>query len=345
MKGLTKREKIINTLEGMKTGYIPVIPSATTFALARSAYSVSECQKDPNKFADAMVSARTEFNYDGLWAGLFQGVTSFMGSGLIDKHGKKSVSGNGTVREPEDMKKLRSFDVDLCESLHIIVENIALLKRMEPDEPVLTIVDNPSMVVAALMDGSNFYSNIIRQPSFIRDVTELVFDPLLLCVEKIIEAGADIIWLPLPTIGGTCISRQHYETFCMPYNRRFNHAIIAKGVHLIVHTCGKWNDRFDLAAAEGAHCLHVSEANLGELKKNYGKKTAFMGQVPSISVMMLGDANMVMKEGIQDCLQAGENGGFILSADCGLPAKTPEENIRALVGAAREAEQLLSGKC
>ncbi|MGI6553623.1 MAG: uroporphyrinogen decarboxylase family protein [Bacillota bacterium] len=345
MKELTKREKIINTLEGKKTGYIPVIPSATTFALARSPHSPEDCKKDSRKFADAMVSARKEFNYDGLWAGLFQGVTSFLGGGLIDKHGKKSVSGNGTVRQPEDMKKLRPFHVDLCEALHHIMENIALLKKLEPAEPVLVIVDNPSMVAAALMDEENYYFNLIKNPAFIRDLTELVFDPLLLCVKKIIEAGADIIWLPLPSIGGTCISRQHYETFCMPYNKRFNEAIIAQGAHLIVHTCGNWNDRFDLVTTEGAHCLHVSQADLGELKKNYGKKVALMGQVPSISVMMLGDADLVLKTGIQDCLQGAENGGFILSADCGLPGKTPEENIRALVRAAREAEQLLSGKC
>ena len=156
LKELTKTEKIINTLRERKRLYSR-IPSATTFALARSPHSPEDCKKDSRKFADAMVSARKEFNYDGLWAGLFQGVTSFMGGGLIDKHGKKSVSGNGTVRQPEDMKKLRPFHVDLCEALHHIMENIALLKKLEPAEPVLVIVDNPSMVAAALMDEENYY--------------------------------------------------------------------------------------------------------------------------------------------------------------------------------------------
>ena len=244
------------------------------------------------------------------------------------------MSGNGTVRQPEDMKKLRPFHVDLCEALHHIMENIALLK-LEPAEPVLVIVDNPSMVAAALMDEENYYFNLIKNPAFIRDLTELVFDPLLLCVKKIIEAGADIIWLPLPSIGGTCISRQHYETFCMPYNKRFNEAIIAQGAHLIVHTCGNWNDRFDLVTTEGAHCLHVSQADLGELKKNYGKRglngTAF-------HFRDMGDADLVLKTEFRT---QGRNGGHPRRG-----FRFARKLLRKIRWwSAREAEQLLSGKC
>lgn len=345
MGELTKREKVFMTLNRKKTGYIPFIPSATTFALQRSVYSAAECRKDPVKFTEAMVTARREFGYDGLWAGLFQGVTSSMGQGLIDKHGKKSTTGDATVHEPADLAKLRPFTPADCEPLQIILETIALLKKTETDEPVLVIMDNPSMVAAALMDGANYYYNLINNPSFVHDLTEMVFEPLVKCAEIIIKAGADILWLPLPTIGGTCISRQHYAEFCLPYNRRFNEIITNKGAHLIVHTCGNWNDRFDLATAEGAHCLHVAEADLRQLKEDYGHQTAFMGQVPSVSTLMLGTPEQIFQEGIRECLLAAEGGGFILSADCGMPAQTPAANVHALVAAAREAEKLLSGNC
>ena len=345
MGGLTKREKIFKTLEGKKTGYIPVILSSTGFALERSVYPAAECRKDPIKFADAMVSSRQYFGYDGLWSGLFQGVTSYMGGGLIDKFGRESLTGEATVMVPEDMKKLRPFALDQCEPLSFIKETIAELKKREPDEPIISIMDNPSMVAAALMDGGNYYYNIVKNPQFVHEMTELVFDSLVLCAEEFIKAGADIIWLPMPTIGGTCISRKHYEQFCTPYNKKFNRILKDKGAHIIVHTCGNWNDRFDVVTQENAHCMHVSLADLSSLKENFGDSISLMGQLPSVFTMMMGSPEQVKKEGIDACLSSAVDGGFILSSDCGLPAKTPEENVFAIIAAAREAEQLLGDKC
>ncbi|MDD4570938.1 MAG: uroporphyrinogen decarboxylase family protein [Clostridia bacterium] len=344
MSELSKREKIFLTLSRKQTGYIPVIPSATSFAIANSPYG-AECRKDSQKFAEAMVSARRYFGYDALWAGLFQGVTSCMGQGLEDKNGKISQSGDGTIQKPEDLKKLRPFNIEECVQLHFIKENIRLLKQEEPEEPIIAIMDNPSMVASALMDGGNYYYHLVHNPAFVHELTEMIFEPLTLCAQEIIAAGADILWLPLPTIGGTCISRQHYQEFCMPYNKRFNQKIIQAGGKLIIHTCGNWNDRFDLVTTEGAHCLHIAEADLGMLKKTYGNTTALMGQIPSVFTMMLADPKQVFAQSLADCLAAAEGGGFILSPDCGMPGKTPAENIKAMVAAAKEAERILAGKC
>lgn len=345
MDALGKKEKIFRTLKRGKTGYIPVIPSATSFALSRSPYGIGECRKDSKKYTQAIVDCRRKFGYDALWSGVFQGVTALMGSGLIDKHGHTSLSGDGTIQNSEDIRILKPFCVEDCKQLHFIRENIRNLKMEEPDEPIFTVMDNPSMVAAALMDGENYYYHMVMNPNFIHELTEIVFEPLKQCVEMLIEAGTDIIWLPLPTIGGTCISRKFYQEFCMPYNRRFNELILNKGAYLIMHTCGNWNDRFDLAATEGAHALHIAEADLKALKQDIGTTTALMGQIPSASTMVMGSAEEVYQAAIQECLKGAEGGGFILSPDCGMPGKTPDENVRALIRAARDAEIALAGNC
>ena len=43
-------------------------------------------------------------------------------------------------------------------------------------------------------------------------------------------------------------------------------------------------------------------------------------------------------------MDAAYDGRFILSGDCDLPPQTPDENIRAAVRAAREAEKVLFGE-
>lgn len=345
MTELTKKDKVLQTLERKKTGYIPVIPPVNGFAAANSPYGTDECQKDSGKFAEAMISAKNTYNFDALWAGVFKGVTGFFGQGLIDKNGKISVSGEGTIRQPEDLKQIRPFNIDECPRINFICENIRIMKQKNPGDPVIAAMDNPSMTAAALMDSANYYNCLIHEPVFVHELTEIVFDPLVQCALRIIAAGADILWLPLATIGGNCISREHYQEFCIPYNKRFNEKIKKAGAHLVLHTCGNWNDRFDLVVTEGAHCLHVAEADLGKLKKNYGQDIAIMGQIPSVFTMLMAEPEQIFKESFNECLIAAEGGGFILSPDCAMPAKTPAENIKAMVSAAREAEIILNGKC
>lgn len=344
MTELNKREKILQTLERKPTGYIPVIPPVNGFAVANSSYG-TECHNDSRKFVEAMISAKCTFGFDALWAGVFKGVTAFIGQGLTDKHGKISVSGDGTIQQPEDLKKIRPFNIEECPQINFVCDNIRLLKQARPEDPIIAVMDNPSMVAAALMDSANYFHSLIHEPFFVHELTEMVFKPLVQCASRMIAAGADILWLPLATIGGNCISKEHYQEFCMPYNKCFNQKIIKAGAHLILHTCGNWNDRFDLVTTEGAQCLHVAETNLSELKKKYGNTTAFMGQIPSVFTMLMAEPGQVFEECLNCCLDAAEGGGFILSPDCAMPAKTPAENIKAMVRAAREAEIVMAGKC
>lgn len=345
MKQMSKIRTILDVIERKKTGVIPVIPVATRFAVSRSQYSSAECESDPQKYAEAIVESRRRLGYDGLWVDVFQGITSVMGKGLIDKHGRESITGQSTIQEPEDLPNIKPFSIDMCEQLHMRIETIRALKKAEPDEPIFAIIDNPCMAAADLMDGANYYYHMLTTPRFVHEMTEIVFEPLQKCTEMMIEAGADVIFLPLPTVGGTCISRKHYEEFCTGYNKRFNDFILSKGVHLIVHTCGNWNDRFDLVVSEGAHCLHIAETILKDAKEDIGGSVSLMGQAPCVPVMMNGDPETVYNECLSECLIGAVGGGFILSADCGLPPNTPDENIKAMIQAAKDAEKQLAGKC
>lgn len=341
----SKKELIFDVLDRKRTGYIPVIPTSITLAISRSPYSIDVLKSDPKKFVEASINSRREYGYDGLFSGNFQGVTAAIGGGLVDKHGKISVTGDGTIQNPEDMEKIKEFDVHNSPSLDFLVEVIKEMKKQEPNEPIFTIMDNPPMVAAALMDGENYYYHMIKNPEFVHKLTEYVFEPLVESAKVLLDAGTDIMWLPMPTIGGTCISRDQYEEFCLSYNKRFNKTIRDNDSYLILHTCGNWNDRFDLAVTEGAQGLHVAEADLSLLKKEHGDKVCIMGQIPTVSCMVESSPEEVYEESLKECLIGAKGGGFILSPDCGVPGKTPEDNIKAMIKASKDAIEELDGNC
>ena len=341
----TMRELVKKTLSLEKTGHIPVILTAAAFAAAQSQCTAEEYANNPKVYVKANIETRRKFGYDANITQVFQGVVEEMGKGLIDRSGKVSVNGERTVLTEKDIDKLHPYNINECESLQKIIQQVKLFRQSDPDYPIMVIADNPSMSAAALMDGANFYLSLIKNKNFIHRVTELLIDPIAESIERIVAAGCDIIWLPMPTLGGPCMSKKHYVEMCLPYNKRFIQRLKKTGASIILHTCGNWNDRFDVATEEGADGLHVSEADLGYLKKEYGSKVALMGQVPAAFTMLMKTAEEVYQEGLEQCLTAAENGGFILSADCGLPGNVPPENIHALIRAARDAEKILGGNC
>lgn len=66
-----------------------------------------------------------------------------------------------------------------------------------------------------------------------------------------------------------------------------------------------------------------------------------MGTIPSVAGMMEMSAEILYKFSYQDCMDAAFDGRFILSADCDVPPSTPDENMIAVVKAAKDAEKVL----
>jgi hypothetical protein len=76
--------------------------------------------------------------------------------------------------------------------------------------------------------------------------------------------------------------------------------------------------------------------DLGAFKQRYGRKIALKGNIDPFGVLMNGTPEQVEAE-VKACLEAGApGGGFILGTQDSTLAKTPFENIRAMVAAGRK---------
>lgn len=341
MNDSERKEKILKTITGENAGYIPVIPLSMPFAIKWSGQDPEKVNSDPRLFAEVMVKCRQEFDYDGQWVGGAGDVIEVMGRGLIDKFGKPSVTGEAVVKKQEDIEKLHEFHPRKDMKIGELKQSIDYIKKHDPGQPIFTVVSNPACTAALLMDVGNFYVSLIKRPEFVKEVIKAVTQPLIDMVGAMAEAGVDVIWAPAPILSGTCISRKHYEKVCMESSILFNKAVKDCGARLIVHTCGDWNDRYDLVVQEGADCLHLSETSLADIHNRYHKNVALMGMIPSVPVMLFGKEKDVYEAAKADCMTAALDGGFLLSPDCGMPPNVPEENVRAMVRAARDAERLI----
>ena len=79
----------------------------------------------------------------------------------------------------------------------------------------------------------------------------------------------------------------------------------------------------------------MGDCHLDDLKKSWGHKLAFMGNLNTPELLLRGSVEDVEKASRKAIDDAAEGGGFILSSRDQVGRDTPDENIRAMVRIAR----------
>jgi uroporphyrinogen decarboxylase len=114
------------------------------------------------------------------------------------------------------------------------------------------------------------------------------------------------------------------------------------GVPTMLHSCGKerllvgWcAEESDLNCINPLEIAPMGDCDLGEIKRQYGYRLALMGNLHTTEVMYLGGPQDVEQAAIAAIQAGAAGGGFILSTGDQCGRDTPDENIFALVEAAK----------
>jgi uroporphyrinogen-III decarboxylase len=339
---MEKREAVKAILEGATADRIPVMMNALSLPIIRYGYTIPEAFADPEKMTRCMAGTRRELGYDGLCAGVYGGVASMMGGHMPNGEGDIAGDGDDVVHSRGHIGKLMPYVLDEEPRLDVMLKTIALMRKTEPDEPIYVIAQVPSSIAFILMGAKAAFKAMIRTPDLFRAVAARVEDAFVESCKAIWDAGVDFLWFPMPNFGGYCISKKSYEKCISESNIRANKRVKEYGAHIVIHTCGPYDDRFDLVLEESGDAWHISDTETKKVAEEYGDRVALMGNIPCCSVLMDGTEDEVYKYAYQECIDAVK-GRFILSGDCDVSPLTPDGNIKAAVRAAKDAEKALFG--
>lgn len=110
------------------------------------------------------------------------------------------------------------------------------------------------------------------------------------------------------------------------------------GIPTMLHSCGKERALVEMCANEtDLNCANplegppMGDCDLAELKRTFGHRTAFMGNLHTTDVMLRGTVDAVERAAKQCIDDAAQGGGFILSTGDQCGRDTPDENIFKLV--------------
>ena len=152
-----------------------------------------------------------------------------------------------------------------------------------------------------------------------------------------VRAGAHAVLISSAFAGAGLISREHYSTFVLPYERQVIDGIHAEcDVPIYTHTCGAIGDRLDLMAAthtQGVDTLDpppLGTVELGDAVRQTKGKMFIKGNLDPVNTVLFGTPDDVRAASRERLRIAAPGGGYILSTACSVSPAAPPANIMML---------------
>lgn len=203
-----------------------------------------------------------------------------------------------------------------------------------------TFIRDPFANAWEMFTPQKFVMWMYHKPDFIRTVIEKLTDFNINIINRVAEAGADLII----SGGDYCegkgpmVPLRFFTEVVFPNLRMQAEAAHKQGLKLIKHSDGNMNPLLNELASivDGLHSLDpTASMNIGEIKAKYGDKLILMG---NIAVDHLANkCESEVTEETKECIRkASPGGGHILSSSNSWSAGAKLANCLAMVSAGRK---------
>jgi uroporphyrinogen decarboxylase len=175
-----------------------------------------------------------------------------------------------------------------------------------------------------------------EQPDKIHQLLEFCYQVILRYALAQMEQGAHCTSIGDSPSGPDVVSPKLYREYAYPYVRRLAGKLKTRGIRLAYHICGNSTPIITDMVSTGAAIIEIDQkADQRTVKAAAQGKATLLGPVDPSGVMAHGTPAEVTERAHEAIEILGAGGGFILGPGCALPASTPDENIDALIEAAK----------
>jgi len=178
---------------------------------------------------------------------------------------------------------------------------------------------------------------LIEEPEKVKLLLNLLSEGTIELGRRQAVAGVDAILISSAYAGAGLISREHYEEFILPYEKKVIEGIREKhDIIVYTHTCGAIGDRLDLMLATGTKGIDtldpppIGTVELEEAKNFLQGKAFIKGNIDPVNTLLNGSKEEVIKDVEWRIKTAKPGGGFILSSACSVAPHTPQDNMLIL---------------
>lgn len=237
------------------------------------------------------------------------------------------------VKEPlyEDPREL-VFREDSMERgrIPIVLEAIRLARKEYGDNiPVVSSIVGPFTLSAMLFGFNNFFCWMLVDQGKYANALKKVTDLCIAYAREQFKAGSHIIQIGEASSSGDLISSEQYGKFVIPYQRELCRAL---NIPVVVHICGNITGHLQYISMSGMDGISFDKkTDVAEAIRQLKGRVALIGYVPTS--LLLDGTPVEVYDFSKECIRTGVD---ILNAGCAWPAQISNENVKAMIRAAKE---------
>jgi uroporphyrinogen-III decarboxylase len=212
-----------------------------------------------------------------------------------------------------------------------------VVARVEGEVSVHGEIFSPFSQFMELLDYTSGLMALLDDPGKVRACLDRLAEGAIALGCGQAAAGAHAILISSAFAGAGLISRDHYRTYVLPYERRVVRGIQARhDVPIYTHTCGAIGDRLDLMEETGTNGIDTLDppplgtVDLAEAKRRTAGRLFIKGNLDPVNTLLMGTVDDTLAAARERIETAGPGGGYILSSACSVAPAAPPENILAL---------------
>jgi hypothetical protein len=213
----------------------------------------------------------------------------------------------------------------------------AVVARVGPEVSVHAEIFSPFSQLMELLNYTEGLMALLDDPGKVVACLERLTEGAIALASGEVTAGAHAVLISSAFAGGGLISREHYEEFVLPFERKVIDGIHARhDVPVYTHTCGAIGDRLDLMEAthtQGIDTLDpppLGTVDLAEAKRLTAGRLFIKGNIDPVHTVLLGKPDDVRAAARERLAIAAPGGGYVLSTACSVAPAAPPENVMVL---------------
>lgn len=332
----TAMERFHDALGGDPKDHVPLFPMVGAWAAANfSDLSPDRLALEPNGIFMAQVRAKESMGYDALWAyadplyipEAFGCRVRFLETGPLADPLPLSIT------SLEDIDGLPSPDPRGSGRFPLILETVKRLSDYSGgDLPVLGLIEGPFTTTCRIIEPERVMRMVYKNPWVLEALLDKVTGFLLEHGLALIANGANAIFLPEPTASASMISPAMFRQFVLPRLKTLTEKFM---VPCILHICGDTSPTLQAVGECGARVLSLDQCMDLSNAREVVPQAVLGGNVDPINSLFSGSKGQVENDTLH-CLRTAGTGRFVLMSGCGVPPKTPLENMEAMIRTAKE---------
>ena len=335
-------ERIKAALNGVMPDRRPVMLHNFMVAAREAGYTMKQYREDPEIAARCHIQFVEKYNVDGI---LFDVDTALMAGSVgvpVDfPENEPARTHDQLLQYLDEMENLNGVDISANPRIQHSVETMKILKKYFGNEIFVrgNCDQAPFSLACSMRTPAWFMMDLMMEEAKAIRLIECATGLCAQFIRLMVEAGADMVSNGDSPAGPSMISPAMYQKFAYPYELQLIAEAHKLNTPYLLHICGNTDLILEQFAMMNMDAVELDyKSPIERIHHLLGDKTTLFGTVDPSGVMALGTPEDVRRETLKIVNTYRGNPRLVVGAGCAIPPTAPEENIRAIIAAAQEAE-------